>query len=150
MKRQRSASETRHRRSRASSVPPATFPIDAPSSSKLSTPLEPLKVEDASLPLPLPPLSHHQLLTLHNLHLPRPAFFSQSSHSARYTSARTSARPTPASLSITNLYIPLLTPPITRATLQELDLGQILRNSQLRHDIVFAPVSRTNVSLLLI
>ena len=145
-KRQRASSETRLRRTRASSLQPATFPSEEPSTSKLPIPLvEPIPVKDASLPLPLPPLSHHQLLTLHNLHLPRPTFFSHSSHSARYTSARTSARSTPASLSITNLYIPSLSPQITRATLQELDLGQILRNSQLRHDIVFAPVSLSGI-----
>ncbi|GJN92812.1 hypothetical protein Rhopal_005850-T1 [Rhodotorula paludigena] len=32
-----------------------------------------------------------------------------------------------------------LVPPITRATLRELDLGEIMRNPQLRHDVVFDP-----------
>lgn len=142
--------EIPRRKSRSSSVPPESGSLEPspcqsnssqqspPSTSRLDTPAS---AQDFISPAPLPPLSHHQLLTLHNLHLPRPAFFSSSSHSARYMSARTSSRPSPSALSITNLYVPLLIPPITRTTLQELDLGQILRNPQLRHDIVFAPVS---------
>ena len=32
-----------------------------------------------------------------------------------------------------------LAPPVTRATLRELDLHEIMRNPQLRHDVVFDP-----------
>ncbi|PWN18825.1 hypothetical protein BCV69DRAFT_300978 [Microstroma glucosiphilum] len=36
-----------------------------------------------------------------------------------------------------NVYMPPLHPPITRHTLRELDLAEILKNPQLRHDVVF-------------
>ncbi|UZJ56779.1 hypothetical protein CBS101457_006099 [Exobasidium rhododendri] len=38
---------------------------------------------------------------------------------------------------IKTIFIPSLHPPITRQTLKELDLHEILKNPQLRHDIVF-------------
>lgn len=37
----------------------------------------------------------------------------------------------------TSFFTPPLHPPITRHTLRELDLGEILKNPQLRHDVVF-------------
>jgi hypothetical protein len=63
-------------------------------------------------PGPVASLSHLQLLTYHQLHL---------------GSSQVAFAP------------PSLNPPITRATLRELDLAEILRNPQLRHDIVFDP-----------
>lgn len=36
-----------------------------------------------------------------------------------------------------HVYVPPLHPPITRHTLRELDLAEILKNPQLRHDVVF-------------
>jgi hypothetical protein len=78
--------------------------------------LRPLILPHPSASLPAPgsvaSLSHLQLLTYHQLQL---------------GPARVALAP------------PGLNPPITRATLRELDLTEILRNPQLRHDIVFDP-----------
>lgn len=84
-------------------------------------------------PLPsarkLAPLSQHQLLTLHQLRLPRPSYNALSRTSVAHSGIGAAS----------SLAIPSLIPPISRSTLRELDLTEILRNPQLRHDIVFDP-----------
>lgn len=95
------------------------------------------------------PLSQFHLLTLHQLNLPRPASLSSNSSARLWTNAahkRYQNGPYQSSIN-TNLYAPSLVPPIGLATLKELDLGEILRNPQLRHDIVFDPVSFSSSSL---
>lgn len=91
------------------------------------------------------PLSQFQLLTLHQLNLPRPAFLSSNSSSRLWGHAAPkrnfNGSHSSQSSTASNLYTPSLSPPIGLATLKELDLGEILRNPQLRHDIVFDPVS---------
>lgn len=94
------------------------------------------------------PLSQFQLLALHQLSLPRPAYISSNSSSRWSNSAHKRKNHQPSltqGFSHTNLYAPSLLPPISLATLRELDLGEILRNPQLRHDIVFDPVRKTPV-----
>ncbi|PWN28658.1 hypothetical protein BDZ90DRAFT_259687 [Jaminaea rosea] len=64
-----------------------------------------------------------------------PAFYAALRHSLHRagrlpTHAAQEATPVPLS-------IPPTLPPITRSTLRELDMGEILKNPQLRHDVVF-------------
>ncbi|CAO1637852.1 unnamed protein product [Parajaminaea phylloscopi] len=66
--------------------------------------------------------------------LPSPAV----AHSTSILSSRErERRHVTSSGAVRVIFTPPLTPPITRATLRELDLSEILKNPQLRHDIVF-------------
>jgi hypothetical protein len=104
-------------------------------------PLDPMGSE------PLPLLTYSQLVTIHQIHLPRPPTIRPS---ALHTHLRRpsalpgirSGRPTlqhTRSTSQGNALpsIPSLRPPVTKDTLKELDLNQILLEKQLRHDVVF-------------
>lgn len=64
---------------------------------------------------------------------------SQSTSLAGSELARRGLRPVAADASgkAKHIYVPSLHPPITRQTLQELDLHEILKNPQLRHDVVY-------------
>lgn len=111
-------------------------------------------------------LSNHQLQTLHSLYLPRPVLSSSARNISRGNAHSLPLRPTAssstkpgsssgsapsqppnyhahshttASYQPQQLSIPPLAPPITRHTLRELDVQEIFRNPQLRHDIVFDP-----------
>lgn len=81
------------------------------------------------------PLQLHHLLALHHVNLPRPPIlvgpFTGLLSSSRYDLA------TATSISHGSVSVPSLSPPVTRATLAELDLTEVLRNPQLRHDITF-------------
>ncbi|PWN51701.1 hypothetical protein IE53DRAFT_409975 [Violaceomyces palustris] len=70
--------------------------------------------------------------------------------SEHYTSSMLSGRPTVGGVNAQasaqqlagrgkSVFTPSLHPPITRHTLRELDLFEILKNPQLRHDVVFDP-----------
>ena len=115
------------------------------------------------------PLSHSQLLALHQLRLPRSTAKSATlglsfKHPDPVFASRLAALHLPAAISLSDKpgigrsashsgvssagttiefpsdlspSIPSLTPPVTRKTLRELDLPEILQCRQLRHDVVF-------------
>lgn len=117
-------------RKKQSCTAPRTAP-KAPKASKASNPVAQFSVSTSQSAAPL---LQHQLLALHDLHQPRPANVTSGIMSR--SMSRRHARPSPSSVSL-----PSMAPPITKATLRELDLSEILRNSQLRHDVVFDSVS---------
>lgn len=93
---------------------------------------------------PLPQLSHAQLATMHQLQL----LTSSQSHLSvepaqqRKTSGIPACRPVLQHSRSTSQSggapsIPSLRPPITKDTLRELDLQQVLKCRQLRHDVLF-------------
>lgn len=118
------------------------------------------------------PLSHTQLVALHQLNLPRPPLLLTSSASSsassaacnqphsrslsrhsiharkasnlpganqalRAVAATSNARSHAVTISSTTLSVPSLNPPITKETMKELDLSEVLQCRQLRHDVVF-------------
>ena len=101
-----------------------------------------------------PALSHHQLLTLHQLNLPRPAIFAPTASSAltRSSAYRRSLSRSQQAIAVEGnaLSVPKLTPPTSRSTLRELDLGEILRNPQLRHDVIFDSVRLPSLLTLIL
>ena len=95
----------------------------------------------------LPSITHQQLVTIHQIHLPRPSSSNASALQTclRRSSALPGVTPPRPSLQHTRSNsqahgvpsIPTLRPPVTKDTLRELDLAQILKCRQLRHDVVF-------------
>ena len=81
------------------------------------------------------PLALHHLLALHHVNLPRPPLF-VGSGSGLLTASRFELLAA-TNLSHSSVAVPSLSPPVTRQTLAELDLTEVLRNPQLRHDITF-------------
>lgn len=71
------------------------------------------------------PLAHHQLVALHQIHLPTPRFGGGLAGRIDWQA--------------TAITVPSNGPPITKTSLHELDLCEVLRNPQLRHDVVFDP-----------
>lgn len=95
--------------------------------------------ETVSSPLPIP--STHQSLQprIRSTSLPVKLTSVKSPQVTRkWNSARILALHFETS-SLQHLSSPLMTPPISTKTLKGLDLDQILRNSQLRHDVYFEP-----------
>jgi hypothetical protein len=121
-------------------------PDDAPlltKKSRASVEAPVLKTAQVQVKAPSPPLSQHQLYTLHQLNLPRPAFLTDSVTASRAWSLRKGSSKSSSSVyGNAEITVPSMAPPITRHTLRELDLSEILRNPQLRHDIVFDSVGK--------
>lgn len=150
-----SASSKTHRRSRSSSLPLPRDRSEGKSRRRRTeknsvdwtssaSPTSPTLAKPGGPSQQQQPLSQFQLLALHQLNLPRPTYLSSnSSSSSRLWPHSTHKRGQHGHHAApnANLYAPSLSPPIGLATLKELDLGEILRNPQLRHDIVFDPVS---------
>ncbi|GAB1520819.1 Protein SOSEKI 1 [Rhizoctonia solani] len=89
---------------------------------------------------PIPPMAAHDVLPALAVHIPpttKPLPSPTRTGDPRLRSPSTPlARSTPARRVA---HVPSLTPLITRETLKELDLEAILRNPQLRHDLLFDP-----------
>ncbi|PWN45448.1 hypothetical protein IE81DRAFT_344752 [Ceraceosorus guamensis] len=83
------------------------------------------------------PVSHRLALPLHLIQYI--ASLSRAHEKSGTNDVTSKVTPGTGATHCRQLYTPSLNPPITRHTLRELDLCEILKNPQLRHDVVFDP-----------
>ncbi|EIN12618.1 Tcp11-domain-containing protein [Punctularia strigosozonata HHB-11173 SS5] len=120
----------------SSTVPPPTLVAEPPSP---SSPKRPRTESGASIPLspstsPSPSRKRTRPTQRGSASVPRRM---QRHASAPAAVARSHSPISPVPVDLSSPYIPCLQPLINRETLKELDLEQILRNPQLRHDLLF-------------
>jgi hypothetical protein len=85
------------------------------------------------------PVSHRLQLPVHLAQYLASITRSQERSAAAADGSTSRSGTSGSSSSSRSVFTPPLHPPITRHTLRELDLSEILKNPQLRHDVVFDP-----------
>ncbi|CAE7216440.1 unnamed protein product [Rhizoctonia solani] len=138
------------KRRRANSLPPLPTEVErAPTSapaaqSQLSTDAASPQANNTandSMEMSSPPMAAHDVLPALSVHISSPSTSSLPTLS-RPSDHRLRSPSTPLARTTTTrrvAHVPSLAPLITRETLKELDLEAILRNPQLRHDLLFDP-----------